>query len=162
MSLGAESSKADVGPLHEIAFWKSRSEDLTALREQLDSAQITEILGFLEGAKSAYLPPFLSLRHAIQREAACAEDNLKFLLCLEKPCLKLAKAKPDEIPEMLSLILHSIRLIWNFSRFYNTTDRIAGLISKVSNELIKRCRFHIDLKAIFSGIVLESIALLVL
>lgn len=139
------------GPLDEIAFWKARNEDLSGIRTQLESTELSSILSLLEAAKSAYLPPFINLRNAIRREAICAEDNLKFLLCLEKPCQQLAAASPVQIPEMLPLIINSIRLIWNFSRFYNTEDRISGLLSKVSNEIINRCRKHIDTQSIFSG-----------
>lgn len=60
-----------------------------------------------------------------------AADNLKFLLCLEEPCKTLAKAHPQEIPQLLPPILNCIRMVWNISRFYNTPDRITVLLRKV-------------------------------
>lgn len=65
------------------------------------------------------------------REAVAAADNLKFLLCLEEPCKTLAKAHPQEIPQLLPPILNCIRMVWNISRFYNTPDRITVLLRKV-------------------------------
>lgn len=69
------------------------------------------------------------------REAVAAADNLKFLLCLEEPCKTLAKAHPQEIPQLLPPILNCIRMVWNISRFYNTPDRITVLLRKVRTGL---------------------------
>jgi dynein heavy chain, axonemal len=88
-------------------------------------------LQVLEYAKSSYLAPFLSLRSLIQCEADAAEDNLRFLLVLEEPCKALAAATPAQIPTTLPNILNCVRLVWNLSRFYNTPDRITGLLRKV-------------------------------
>jgi dynein heavy chain len=88
-------------------------------------------LQVLEGAKSSYLPPFLNLRNLLQRDAVVAEDNVKFLVVLEEPCQVLSKAMPGNIPAALPKILNAIRLVWNLSRFYNTPERITGLLRKV-------------------------------
>lgn len=74
------------GPLSEIEFWRERSVDLCGIRSQLDDQNVSQIVAVLEHAKSSYLAPFLNLRNLIHREAVTAEDNLKFLLCLEEPC----------------------------------------------------------------------------
>lgn len=63
----------------------------------------------------------------------------------------LSAAPPEQIPELLPRILNSIRLIWNFSRFYNTPERMTGLLGKLSNEIINRCCAVINLEDIFSG-----------
>ena len=89
----------DAGPLAEIEFWRSRSVDLGGIREQLDNEEVKNIVKVLEASKSSYLAPFLSLSNNIQRQTMAAEDNLKFLLSLEKPCQLLAKASPHEIPQ---------------------------------------------------------------
>ncbi|GMH41208.1 hypothetical protein BSKO_09118 [Bryopsis sp. KO-2023] len=148
---GLEVGNQHAGPLHEIEFWRARSIDLGGIRQQLDDPSVANIVSVLEQAKSSYLPPFLNLRNLIQREAIAAEDNLKFLLCLEKPCQALAKASPEQIPDLLPQILNSIRLIWNFSRFYNTPERMTGLLGKISNEIINRSCAVINLEDIFSG-----------
>ena len=49
---------------------------------------------------------------------------------------------------MLPPILNVVRLIWRYSRFYNTPDRLAGLLRKVSNEIISRCRASISISEI--------------
>lgn len=148
---GLDGFETKNGLLDEIEFWKSRNENLGRLRDQLESSQIQSILSFLEMAKSVYLSPFLNLKDDIRREAASAEENLKFLLCLEDPCQKLTKARPETIPELLPTILHSIRFIWNHSHFYNTDEHICGLLAKVSNQVIDQCQSHISSFSLFSG-----------
>lgn len=86
LTVGLEVGNQHAGPIHEINFWRERSIDLGGIREQLDDPSVASIVSVLEHAKSSYLPPFLNLRNLIQREAIAAEDNLRFLLCLENPC----------------------------------------------------------------------------
>lgn len=57
---------------------------------------------------------------------------------------------------ILPSLLGCIRIIWTLSRFYNTEDRLSGLLRKISNEIINRCCASIDLKEIFDGDVEES------
>jgi dynein heavy chain len=101
-------------------------------------------------AGSSYLAPFLQLKEQIQQEAAAAQDNVRFLACLEGPCQALSKATPTEIPGLLPQILDCIRMIWSLSRFYNTPERISGLLRRLSNEVINRCCAALRLGDIFS------------
>ena len=141
----------DAGPLAEIEFWRSRSVDLGGIREQLDNPKVKDIVRVLEASKSSYLAAFLNLSDSIQKQNMAAEDNLKFLLSLEKPCQLLAEASPQGIPQLLPKLLHCVRMIWNISRFYNTPERLTGLLRKVSNEIIQRCCAEISLDEIFEG-----------
>lgn len=79
------------------------------------------------------LPPSCrALRESIQQESLAADDNLRCLTILEEPCQRLAAAAPAEIPSVLPTILHCIRAVWKYSRFYNTPHYIVGLLRKVS------------------------------
>ena len=42
-------------------------------------------------------------------------------------------------------------MIWSLSKFYNTEERLTGLLRKISNEIIHRCRAKISLDDIFDG-----------
>eukprot|EP00232_Nephroselmis_pyriformis_P029065 CAMPEP_0182867354 /NCGR_PEP_ID=MMETSP0034_2-20130328/8675_1 /TAXON_ID=156128 /ORGANISM="Nephroselmis pyriformis, Strain CCMP717" /LENGTH=4528 /DNA_ID=CAMNT_0024999703 /DNA_START=83 /DNA_END=13669 /DNA_ORIENTATION=- len=141
----------DAGPLAEIEFWRARSVDLTGIRRQLDDEHLKKFVEVLEQAKSSYLEPFQSLSNLIAREAVAAEDNLKFLMVLQEPCEKLSEAEPKAIPILLPKMLHYIRMVWTHSRFYNTPERLTGLLRKVSNEIINRCCEKISLNEIFDG-----------
>lgn len=49
--------------------------------------------------------------------------------------VQLTMAKPKEIPALLPGLLSCIRMIWNLSKFYNTEERLTGLLRKISNEV---------------------------
>ena len=57
----------------------------------------------------------------------------------------------QDIPKILPLILNCVRMIWSLSRFYNTPERLVGLLRKLSNEIINRCCSVISLPDIFNG-----------
>ena len=126
----------DAGPLAEVHFWSSRTIDLSGIHEQLERPGVAQIVQALEAAKSSYLKPFLELSRMIQMGHEEAIDNLKFLQNLTAPCESLAAASPEEIPALLPSILHVIRLIWRYSRFYNSPERITGLLRKARLFLI--------------------------
>ena len=69
-----------------------------------------QIVAVLHHGKSSYLAPFLSLRDIIMKEAAVAEDNLKFLHCLEEPCQLLAKSSPQASALAMLCALWSLQL----------------------------------------------------
>ena len=80
-----------------------------------------------------------------------AHNNLEFLQFLSDPCTRLASAKPKDISAQLPEIVDLIRMISSLSQHYNTPERIAGLLRKVSNEIILRCSENIKLDEIFAG-----------
>lgn len=51
----------------------------------------------------------------------------------------------QEITKILPEILNLIRVIWTISKYYNTPDLLAGLLRKVSNQIIIQCSKKIDL-----------------
>jgi dynein heavy chain len=144
------------GPLEEIQFWRSRKIDLSGITEQLNLPGVERIVAVLQVSKSSYLSPFEILSNSIQASAVEANDNLKFLSSLADPCKRIAGSEPKDIPEILPELLNCIRMIWSLSRFYNTEERLTGLLRKVSNEIINRCCAKISLDDIFSGDVLSS------
>lgn len=73
-----------------------------------------------------------------------ANDNLRFLGILKPTCEALAKASARDIAGLLPELLSRIRVIGAVSRFYWTDERLAGLLRKVSNEVIRRCTADVD------------------
>lgn len=147
----------NAGPLAEIEFWRLRTVDLSGIREQLQRSGVRKIQQVLEIAKSGYLHPFMKLSDLTQKGSNEAQENLRFLSALQEPCEELAKSKPKDIPIILPRILTRIRTIWDLSSHYNVPERLTGLLRKVSNEIINRCRAQISLKDIFDGDISNSI-----
>ncbi|KAL7754402.1 hypothetical protein RI367_000383 [Sorochytrium milnesiophthora] len=148
------------GPLEEIQFWRSRCDDLSGIAQQLNRAEVQEIVAVLHLAKSSYLDQFRRLSNLIQEGSLQAQDNLKFLSTLIEPCKELAAAEPKNIAKTLPKLLMCVRLIWSNSQYYNTKERITSLLRKVSNEIIRRCCSKISLDEIFLGDVDVSVVCL--
>lgn len=87
------------------------------------------------GSTCAYARVFVSSQ---------ANDNLRFLTILKPTCDALAKASAQEIAGLMPELLSRIRVIGAVSRFYWTDERLAGLLRKVSNEVIRRCTANVD------------------
>lgn len=109
------------------------------------------MIAVLEAAKSSYPSRFQALAQRINDGSVEANNNLKFLESIREPCEALSKADPKQILTILPSLLAAIRMIWTLSRFYNTVDRLTGLLRKISNEIINRCCAKVDLREIFDG-----------
>eukprot|EP01135_Chromosphaera_perkinsii_P005558 Nk52_evm107s352 gene=Nk52_evmTU107s352 len=139
------------GPLEEISFWRDRCFHLEGIGKQLDNEKVQTIQTILEISKSSYVEPFTKLSRMIQEGYLEAESNLKFLTPLQDPCKELAEAEPKQIPEILPQILQLVYVIGVNSQYYNSKERLTGLLRKVSNEIINRCCAKISLDEIFDG-----------
>ena len=148
------------GPLEEVDFWRRRTVDLSGIRQQLEREGVKRIVAVLHTANSSYLTPFSHLALMIQQGSREANNNLLFLSTLEAPCQQLAAARPADIPALLPTIANLVRMIWTHSGFYNTEERLTGLLRKVSNQIIAQCSASIQLGEIFDGDVLGSMVVL--
>jgi len=156
----------NAGPLEEIAFWEARTKDLSGIRLQLEQSGVQGIVKVLETANrqnqspNDFLVEFLSNSMTIEHGSIQAKDNLLFLSMLKDPCSRLSNASPAEIPPLLPPILNIIRMIWTCSSYYNTNERITGLLRKVSTQIINQCTKQINLKEIFEGDIKRSMQVL--
>lgn len=48
-------------------------------------------------------------------------------------------------------------MIWEHSKYYKSNDRISGLLHKISNEIIKRCKEQINVDDMLEGDVEKCI-----
>ncbi|KAF3697610.1 Dynein heavy chain 2, axonemal Axonemal beta dynein heavy chain 2 Ciliary dynein heavy chain 2 [Channa argus] len=121
------------GPLQEIVFWKSCSNKLLNMSQQLQKPGVRHIQKILQLSKSVYLERFCKLAKNIQNGSLEAQSNLFFLSMLKEPCEELAQLKPSQFAPKLRHIVSLIRIIWVNSSYYNTRERITGLFRKVSD-----------------------------
>jgi dynein heavy chain len=144
----------DPDPLTEVNFWKSKSENLNAICEQLNYERIKKVLKFLEQNKSTYTGPFSKLQKEVQIASAEARENFTYLQTLEGLFNDLTDAakSPTDIAELFVPIMHTILLVWTYSQHYNTPSRLVVLIREICNAVISRCRAHITGEEIFGFI----------
>ena len=98
----------------------------------------------LAKAQSSYHGGFMELKDKINEEFETAHDSLKFLTILEGPCRKIEASQPKDIPKLLPEVLNGVRMIFELSHSYNTSERMRGLLTRISNQIIQRCKAKID------------------
>jgi len=145
------------GPLDEIQYWRNRRENLKHIDEQLENAELKAIVKFLEKMDSNDARGFGELATNIKSKSEEAQNNLLFLESLFEPCKKLEVAEPKQIPEMIPELLKRVRMIWHHSKFYKSNERISGLLYKISNQIIQRCKAKINVDDMLDGDVEKCI-----
>ena len=130
----------NTSPLDEIKHWNQRWNqrhgNLSVLKKTLEAKNLQRIIEVLQKAQSSYHQGFIELTEKIQEEFETAHDSLKFLQILEGPCRKIETSQPKDIPKLLSEVLNGVRMIFELSTSYNTSERMRGLLTRISNQII--------------------------
>ena len=140
----SQQENENAGPLDEIHHWKLRTLNLSRINDQLIKPELDRVLKVLKKAESSYLKRFNELASQIGQGAKEAENNLLHLETLVEPCKLLGQTRPRDIAKIIPDLLNRVRGIWKNSQYYNTSERITGLLRKISNEIINRCTSIID------------------
>lgn len=75
-----------------------------------------------------------------------ARDNSKFIQAMETSCHALYLDDPSNMKDSILSLLQTVRLIFNVSQFYNTSERTSSLMVKITNQMIETCKSHITLR----------------
>ena len=151
--LNVNQSRADndaSGPLEEINFWKDSKSNFNFILDQVSNVRVQRLLSTLRLAGSVQVKTIEQLIEQIESGAQQAQENLKYLRIIEEPCTQLLTVSSKDIPKMLKTLFFSVRMIWEKCSYYSTEERIASLLRKVSNQIIKRCSSTINIDQLFS------------
>jgi len=159
---GADTEKADKGekdahPMQELEYWKQRMRRLTGIAEQLKSKNCNDVLLVLTHASNSsndlqgkskenillQTSKWRTIDLRVTEALNEAKDNVKYLQTLEKFIEPLYKGDPETIKETLPALMNSIKMIHTIARYYNTNERMTQLFVKITNQMIKRCKFII-------------------
>eukprot|EP00928_Gymnodinium_smaydae_P023763 TRINITY_DN1947_c0_g1_i2.p1 TRINITY_DN1947_c0_g1~~TRINITY_DN1947_c0_g1_i2.p1 ORF type:complete len:4562 (+),score=1174.36 TRINITY_DN1947_c0_g1_i2:66-13751(+) len=145
-------------PNAELQFWKSKAENLNAIHSQLGMDGLKKVLKFLETNKSTYTNPFSRLQKEVEEAREEANDNKRFLETLQKPITALMNEGGDFelLDKVFEGLLHTILLIWKYSKYYNTATRLAVLIREICNTVVLKAMSYISGPDIFSMIASEE------
>ncbi|RQM21208.1 hypothetical protein B5M09_003796 [Aphanomyces astaci] len=138
------------GPSEENRFWTAKARNLNSIFDQLQSDSIRKVLQYLDVSKSTYNIPFAKLCKEVFHARAEANDNVLFLAPLLPWFDKLEhEADFTALVGIFRPILHSILLVWKWSRFYNSPPRLVVLMRQICNELIRKAFSFMNGKQLF-------------
>lgn len=133
----------NVGPKVELDHWKKRMAKFNSLLDEVKSQRCRAVVGVLVASKSKVLKTWKELDKRITNYANEAKDNVKFLYTLEKFCEPLYNSDPVAMVDSIPGLLHAIRMVHNYSRYYNTSERMTAIFIKVTNQMITACKNYI-------------------
>jgi len=147
---------ASRGLLLELDFWRGRCEDLAGVTGQLRSEDVRRISEALRAAASPHLAPFEARAAQIMAASSVAEENLKFLGVLRAVSERIEVASPTELPALLPEILSRTRFVAEHCEYYASSERVSGLLVRISDAVVARCKVSIDLDELFEGSAIRA------
>jgi dynein heavy chain len=145
---------SDPGPRTELEYWRARMQRITSITEQLKSKDAKLVFGVLHAvtrvnqdvAPKSRQVVFNTLRRWKQIEISITEafnearDNVKYLATLEKFLEPLYSGTPTYVAATLPALMNSVKMIHTIARYYNTTERMTNLFTKITNQMISNCK----------------------
>ena len=143
------------GPYQELEFWRRRTQKLTNMTGRLKTKECNDVLqvltsyakgsgdgqrpGASQGIVYQSLNRWKAIDIKITEKLNESRDNEKYLKTLEKFFVPLYEGTPTDIIETLPAMMNSLKMIYTIARYYNTTERMGGLMCRITNQLIYAC-----------------------
>ena len=127
----------------ELEYWKARGAKLTLLVNQINTQPARMTLVTLRAAQSKILKVWNNIDKKINKYHVEAADNAKFLGAIEKTSHSIYLEDPQQMKESLMRVIHIVKMIYNVSHHYNTPERVASLLVKITNQVIRTCKRYI-------------------
>ena len=133
----------DAGPQDELEYWKARGAKLTLLVNQINTQPARMTLVTLRAAQSKILKVWNNIDKRITKYHVEAADNAKFLGAIEKTSHSIYLEDPAQMKESLMRVIHIVKMIYNVSHHYNTPERVASLLVKITNQVSNACKLFL-------------------
>ena len=133
----------DTGPMAELEHWRHLTAKFNSILELIKDPKCKMVINILHIAKSKVLKQWKVQDCKITDCANEAKDNMKYLYTLEKYCEPLYRYDPVGMGEGIPSLINTIRMIHSISRYYNTSERMSSLFSKVTNQMVNACKSYI-------------------
>ena len=144
----AKDVDCESGPDTEFEFWRNRMAKFNSVAEQLKTKGCKCVLGVVgqNAAKSKSFQRWKRIDSLITDSLNEARDNVKYLSALERYTEALYSGTPANIIEALPVLIHNMKVMFTISRFYGTHDRMTVLFTKITNQIITKCKDNINMK----------------
>jgi len=149
----AEEIEDESGPDTEFEFWRNRMAKFNSVAEQLKTQDCKCVLGVVaqNPAKSKSFRRWQQIDLQITDSLNEARDNVKYLSALERYTEALYSGTPAGIIDALPALIHNMKVMLTISRFYGTNDRMTTLFTKITNQIIVKCKENINMRVAGSG-----------
>lgn len=137
-----EDAIEDEGPMGVLEYWRRRMQRIMNITEQIKLSDMKDVFLVLHRASKSVHEDLRQRLHNLLRlwkqvdiritEAVNeAKDNAKSLSTLEKFLISLYNWTPSTIINTLPALIKSIKMIHSIARYYNTNERMTGLLGEV-------------------------------
>ncbi|KAF7265346.1 hypothetical protein GWI33_021235 [Rhynchophorus ferrugineus] len=131
------------GPQDELEYWKKRGARFSQIVAHVNSKEVQNTLICLKFARSKILKEWKETDKKITFCYNEAKDNAKFIQALESKCHSLYLDDPVRMKDCIMGLLQTVKLIFNVSQFYNTSERCSALMVKITNQMIETCKGYV-------------------
>ncbi|XP_037664377.1 dynein heavy chain 9, axonemal isoform X3 [Choloepus didactylus] len=143
-------------PEVELAFWKSRCEDLEYIYGQLRTIKVRGMAGLLDKLQSSYFPAFKAMFRDVAAALTEAQDIHAHLMPLHRHLETLESVEFPEVKPRLQPLLHVICLIWATCESYRSPGRLTVLLQGTCNLLIQQASNYLGPEDLLRSEVEES------
>ncbi|XP_053528697.1 dynein axonemal heavy chain 9 isoform X1 [Artibeus jamaicensis] len=143
-------------PKVELEFWKSRSEDLEHIYNQLRTIKVRGLVGLLDKFQSSYFPAFQAMFRDVAAALVEAKDIYTHLMPLYRHLETLESMEFPEVKSRLRPLLHVVCLIWATCKSYCSPGRLTVLLQEICNLLIQQASDYLSPEDLLKSEVEES------
>ncbi|XP_021550173.1 LOW QUALITY PROTEIN: dynein axonemal heavy chain 9 [Neomonachus schauinslandi] len=143
-------------PKAELEFWKSRSEDLDYIYNQLRAIKVRGTARLLDKLQSSYFPAFQAMFRDVRAALTEARDIRTHLMPLSRHLELLESLEFPEVKPRLCPLLHVVCLIWATCESYRTPGRLTILLQEICNLLIQQASNYLCPEGLLRSEVEES------
>ncbi|XP_059524579.1 dynein axonemal heavy chain 9 [Myotis daubentonii] len=143
-------------PWVELEFWKSRSEDLEYIYDQLRTIKVRGMAGLLDKLQSSYFPAFQAMCRDVAAALMEAKDIHTHLVPLRRRLEALEAVEFPEVKPQLRPLLHVVCLIWATCKSYCSPGRLTVLLQEICNLLIQQASDYLSPEDLLKSEVEES------
>ncbi|XP_058534261.1 dynein axonemal heavy chain 11 [Ochotona princeps] len=144
-------------PQNELDFWTTRRENLSCIYDQLRAPVVLKMYKILETTQSSYFPTLRDIFMAVEHALLEAQDVEIYLKPLRRHIEHLQEAGFPQSRRCIPPLFHTICLIWNHSKFYNTPARVIVLLREFCNLFIDQATAYLSPEDLLRGEVEDAL-----
>ncbi|GKT23489.1 IAD-1alpha dynein heavy chain, partial [Aduncisulcus paluster] len=133
------------GPRAIVDVWRRKAATLSSVYSKLSHEKVTKVLAVLSH-KGAEPAKNLQVRMSeLSKRTEEAVDNTRFLSILEPHIRTIETAPLENLMTDVVSFLKNAKLVWTVSRYFNTDERMKGLLKEMTYLLVKRVKYAVNI-----------------